>query len=669
MKKVQLMSICILVTATCLAGEATHEVSPHTKLKDAGFGHTRWTQGFWADRFQVCSDSMVPNMWRLLEDPEISHAYANFLAAAGKIEDRHRGPKWHDGDFYKWLEAAAYVYGITRDETLNRQMDEIIAVIGASQRNDGYIHSPVVIAMRSEVAKAGEFANRLDFETYNMGHLMTCACVHYQATGKTTLLEIARKAADYLYSVYKTDPQNLANNAICPSHYMAAADFYRITGDARYREMLVGLVEIRELVKNGTDDNQDRIPFYEQRTAVGHAVRANYLYAGAADILAETGDPRLRTALDRIWQDVVSTKLSITCGAGALYNGSSPDGAKKQDAIQPIHQAYGRPYQLPNITAHNESCATVGLILWSRRMLLLTSEARYADVMEQAFYNGLLASISLDGTKFLYTNALRVTEDLPFELRWTRDRQPYISCFCCPPNVVRIIAEAGEYAYNLSQEGVWINLYGSNVLDTKLPGGDPVKLTQVTYYPWDGAVRIAIDEAPKEEMAVFLRIPGWSHGSAVKVNGQQIEKDLEPEQYFAVRRQWKAGDRIELTIPMEAHWIEAHPLVEETRGQAAVQRGPIVYCLESADLPADVRLENVSVQPTKKLRAHYKKDLLGGVTVLEGRARVVADGSWEQRLYRPVSPKKPAEIDLRLIPYYAWGNRGKTEMSVWLPVR
>ena len=264
---------------------------------------------------------MIPNMWHLLEDPEISHAYDNFLVAAGLKEGRHRGPTWHDGDFYKWLEAAAYTYAITKDEKLDQQMDQIIDVIGKAQREDGYIHTPVLIDEKKQSPPNGEFKNRLDFETYNMGHLMTCACIHYHATGKTSLLRIARKSTDYLYRIYKTEPEKLANNAICPSHYMGIMDMYRTTREPRYLELAAGLIDIRGMVKNGLDDNQDRIPFYEQREAVGHAVRANYLYAGAADILAETGDERLRLPLESIWNDVVYRKLYITGATGALYNG------------------------------------------------------------------------------------------------------------------------------------------------------------------------------------------------------------------------------------------------------------------------------------------------------------------------------------------------------------
>jgi hypothetical protein len=493
--------------------------------------------------------------------------------------------------------------------------------------------------------------------------------VHYQATGKKTLLAIAQKAADYLYGLYKTSPEILAANAICPSHYMGTADLYRVTGDSRYLELLKGLMEIRRLYQNGMDDNQDRIPFYEQREAVGHAVRANYLYAGAADLLAETGDERLRTPLESIWQDVVSRKLYITGATGALYNGASPDGSWKQDSIQPVHQAYGRPYQLPNITAHNESCATIGFVLWNKRMLLLSGEVRFADAMERALYNGVLAAISLDGTKYFYTNPLRVTKDLPFELRWSRHREPYISCFCCPPNVVRMIAESAEYAYSVSPEGVYVHLYGSNVLDTKLPTGGRIRLNQVTDYPWDGRVLLTVEEAPQGPCTVFLRIPGWSSGARVEVNNRTAAKQASPSQYFPIRRTWKAGDRIELTIPMEPQWIEGHPMAEEIRGQAALQRGPLVYCLESADLPAGVRPEEVAVRPSDSWKAVFRKDVLGGVTVVEGRGYVPEQRPWDTALYRPVSLKKPRPIAVRLIPYYAWDNRGQGEMCVWLPVR
>jgi DUF1680 family protein len=664
------LRLYILVLTIFLAGSPNLLGSSLcTKLAGVDINDVQWTEGFWADKFDLCHRVMIPNMWRLLEDPKISGAYDNFLVAAGLEEGRHRGPKWHDGDFYKWLEAVAFVYGVTKDEKLNQQMDRIIDVIGKAQREDGYIHTPVIILQRRQAPGAAEFKDRLDFETYNMGHLMTCACIHYRATGKTSLLNIAKKAADFLYTVYKKSPKDLANNAICPSHYMGVVEMYRTTGEPKYLELAKALIGIRDLVKDGTDHNQDRIPFRKQTRAVGHAVRANYLYAGAADVYAQTGDKSLLTALEAIWRDVVYRKMYVTGATGALYDGASPDGSKDHEAIQLVHQAYGREYQLPNITAYNESCATVGFALWNWRMLQITAQARFADILELALYNGVLSAISLDGKKFFYTNPLRVVEDLPFELRWSRQREPYISCFCCPPNVVRTIAEVSNFAYNISDDGLWVNLYGGNVLDTELPDGSRIRLIQETDYPWDGTIKIVLEDVPAKKFSVFLRIPGWAKGSIVKVNNKVADNNLKTEQYFEVKRRWSTGDAIELVLPMPVQLIEANPLVEEARNQVAVKRGPIVYCLESVDLPGGVNIENVAIPPAIKFRSHFDPELLRGITVLQGKAKILAGGDWGDVLYRRISRQKPRMVDIRLIPYYAWGNRGKSEMMVWMPLR
>jgi len=669
---------CLLFWVVCLGGGNIHadgrgltdtSASPHVKLRSVDIDAVRWTDGFWAERFDWCRRIVIPNMWRLLEDPNISHAYENFLVAAGEKQGRHRGPKWHDGDFFKWLEAVAFVYATTHDEELDRQMDRIIEVIGKVQREDGYIHTPAIIAQRQRLPQADEFRDRLDFETYNMGHLMTCACTHYRATGKTSLLDIAGKAADFLYRTYKDSADTLASHAICPSHYMGIVEMYRTTGDPKYLELARGLIDIRDRVKEGTDDNQDRLPFRRQTQAVGHAVRANYLYAGAADVYAETGDPSLLSALEKIWRDVTSRKMYVTGATGALYNGASPDGSKAQSSILPVHQAYGRAYQLPNLAAHNESCATIGFVLWNWRMLAITGQARFADLLELALYNGVLASISLDGKEFFYTNPLARVADLPFELRWSRKREPYISCFCCPPNIARTIVETAAYAYSVSDDGVWINLYGSNTLDTHLPGGGAIKLRQQTEYPWDGTIRIITESAPPTEFSLFLRIPGWAEGSRAAVNGKPVGKNLESGQYFEIRRSWSAGDRIELVLPMPVQLLEAHPLVEEARNQAAVRRGPIVYCLESVDLPENVKVANVTISlDSQFVETQDFASLPGAEVVLEGKACVSAGGSWDNTLYRKVVSEEPTAIDLRLIPYYTWGNRGDSEMTVWMPL-
>jgi DUF1680 family protein len=650
--------------------------SPHVRLRSVDMSDVQWTHGFWAAKFDQCSEVMVPNMWQLLSNTEVSFAYHNFLVATGRSEGRHCGPKWNDGDFYKWLEAAAYVYGMTKNEALDRLMDEVIQVIGEAQREDGYLHTPVIIEQRQGTGKAREFAERMDFETYNLGHLMTTACVHFRATGKTNLLDVARQAADYLYDYYQTAAAELARNAICPSHYMGVVEMYRTTGDERYLELARNLIEIRDLVKEGGDDNQDRVHLREQTEAVGHAVRANYLYAGMADVVAETGDESLLKTLITLWHSVVGQKMYVTGACGALFDGASPYGSKDQKAITRVHQAYGRPYELPNIASHNETCANIGNGLWNWRMLQLTGEGRFADILELVLYNSLLCGISLDGRKFFYTNPMRVLRDQPYQLRWSRTRQPFIGCFCCPPNAVRMIAEVNSYAYCVSNDdsasdgAVWVNLYGASVLDTKLPNGAKIVLEQDTDYPWEGHVRFVIRATDARKFALMLRIPGWADSAAVSVNGEITGVEAKPGEYYGISRMWSAGDSVEIEIPMASRLVEANPFVEETLNQVAIQRGPVVYCLESADLPEGVRIMDIRIPAEIELRPRIDSQLLGErVTVLEGRAERIPQGDWSRQLYRDLRHLESEEIDIRLVPYYAWGNRTEGEMTVWIPLR
>jgi hypothetical protein len=425
---------------------------------------------------------------------------------------------------------------------------------------------------------------------------------------------------------------------------------------------------MRDQIEGGTDDNQDRLPFRQQTQAVGHAVRANYLYAGVADVYAETGDATLLAPLEKIWNDLVTRKLYITGGCGALYDGASPDGSKDQKQITRVHQAYGRDYQLPNATAHNETCAAIGNLLWNWRMLQITGDAKYADVIEQSLYNAILAGVSLDGTKFFYTNTLRQLDPMPVELRWSRQRQPWISCFCCPPNVARTIAESASYAYACSDRGLYVALYGSGTCRTSLKDGTPVTLTQESNYPWDGKIRLTIDTSAPKEFSLLLRIPGWTRHASIQVNGQPLSDSSQPGTFHEIRRTWSPGDRVELDLPMPVRVLEANPLVEETRNQLAVTRGPIVYCLESPDLPNGVRLTTVRVPRDTQWSARQEDNLLGGVTVLEAKALASENPSpWSGQLYRDVTPSTDRTIDLKLIPYFAWANRGKSEMSVWLP--
>lgn len=687
MKLIQASLLIALLTGTALSVRAGERAlidttrSPHSKMYMVDLADTRWTGGFWQERFNVCRETMVPHLWEIFQNDEESHAWANFLIAAGvehRGDDKFHGPPFNDGDFLKWVEALAQIYAVTHDPAIDAQMDKIIAVVAKAQREDGYLHTQTIIPQRQGDPKVKEFADREHFETYNMGHLMTTACIHYRATGKTSLLDLARKAADYIDGLCTRVPDELARNAICPSHYMGVMELYRTTREPRYLELGKKLIEIRSLVgpEVGSDFNQDRLPFCELTLAEGHAVRANYLYAGVADVFAESGDASLLKTLNVLAGNVAGTKLYITGMTGALYDGASPDGSSAHKSIKPTHQSYGRDFQLPNLTAYNETCATIGYALWTWRMLELSGDAQFADLFEQSLYNGVLPGISLEGTHYFYVNALRKSRDFTWPMRWSRTRTPNLkSSFCCPPNVVRTIAEAHNYVYTLSPDTLWVNLYAATSLDTKWLDGSRIRLRQETDYPWDGAIKLTVDEAPARPVAFKLRIPGWSHAGAttVRVNGEPVAGEFTPGTYAEVKRTWKAGDRVEIAIAFKPTLWEANPLVEETVDQVAVRYGPLVYCLESNDVPAGVKLADIALS-LRNDPGHFavRRLKIGNADVVALSVPVLAlqRPQWQSgQLYRELgsSAARPAEVTM--IPYYAWGNRGDTDMTVWVPVR
>jgi DUF1680 family protein len=664
----------------------THN-SRYAVMTAAPLSAVKWTGGFWGERFQVLSQTSLLSMWQTWQTKE-GKGFNNFLIAAGEQQGDHHAPPFHDGDMYKWLEAVASVYAINKDPELDRVMDRFIGLIVKAQRPDGYIHTPVIIKERNAARQAAAtkaesdaatvvgtatgtkddkaFENRLNFETYNLGHLITAGIVHKRATGKTTLFNAAVKAADFLYDFCQRAPGELAGNAICPSHYMAVAEMYRETGNTKYLDLLQQFIDIRGMVENGTDDNQDRIPFRQQYQAMGHAVRANYLYAGVADLYLESGEAQLMKNLESIWQDIVTRKMYINGACGALYDGTSPDGTNyKPDSIQKVHQSYGRPFQLPHSTAHNETCANIGNLLFNWRMLEATGDARYADVVENCLYNSILSGISLDGEKYFYTNPLRLSDELPYTLRWPKERTKYISCFCCPPNTLRTLCEAQNYAYTLGKNAIYVNLYGNNTLRTQLEGAGNIVLEQTTDYPWDGRVTIAVKELKgKKDFSLRLRLPEWCMKSLVQKNGLTITPRLE-NGYCVIDGTWKKGDAISFTMQMPTRIMEANPLVEENRGQVAVQRGPIVYCAESTDL-SGIDIDNVSIPLDAQFRPVEMTIDGSRVMGLEGEVVVRGEASWKGQLYREVARQQQRRT-IRLIPYYAWGNRGKSEMTVWMP--
>ena len=684
--------VCCCATATLHAqGLTDMSRSQQAKMQNLPMGAVRWTGGFWGNVFDTMHSIGVWEMWNTWNTPwetldadgkHGSHGFRNFEVAAGTVKGKHHGPPFHDGDMYKWLEACAAVYAVTKDAKLDTLMDRFIEQVALAQRADGYIHTPVVISERNagidshagtdnaagiEIGKdqAHAFASRLNFETYNLGHLMTAGIVHKRATGKTTLFDCGRKAADFLYNFLTNDAAELSRNAICPSHYMGAAEMYRETGDPKYLELAKGLIAIRDSVTNGEDHNQDRHKFRDQYEAMGHAVRANYLYAGVADLYAETGEAQLLKNLSAIWDDIVNHKIYIMGGCGALYDGVSPDGTTyDQPSIQQIHQAYGRQFQLPQEAAHNEICAQIGMLLFSWRMFQTTVDPKYIDNIENELYNGILSGISLDGKDFFYTEALRRTKEFPYTMRWPKHRQRYISCFCCPPNTLRTLCQAQEYAYSINKDTLWVNLYGQNTLKTK-----DLEIEQQTNYPWDGHIRLTINKA-KNLKSIRMHIPGWSTDLSLKLNGEPIlVEDLRQP------RKWKKGDVIELDLPMPVRLVEANPLVEEAKNQVAVMRGPTVYCLEGQDIgtiPAasgKPRINDVAIPADAKFRE--VPVTISGTTMiaLETDALVTNDSAWDNNtLYRELRPAAKQRVKVRLIPYYAWDNRGIDDMSLWLPL-
>ena len=649
-------------------------------MTNTPLGSVKWTGGFWADRFNVMSTTGIWSMWDTWNTPyetldamglHGSNGFRNFEVAAGTVKGKHHGPPFHDGDMYKWLEACATVYAITKDPKLDALMDKFIEQVALAQRADGYIHTPVVISERNagidshanaenaagiEIGKDQKhaFASRLNFETYNLGHLITAGIIHKRATGKTTLFDCGRKAADFLYNFLTNDAAELSRNAICPSHYMGAAEMYRETGDAKYLTLAKGLIAIRDSVENGEDHNQDRHKFRDQYEAMGHAVRANYLYAGVADLYAETGEAQLMKNLSAIWDDIIQHKIYIMGGCGALYDGVSPDGTTyNQPSIQQIHQAYGRQFQLPQEAAHNEICAQIGMMLFSWRMFQTTGDAKYIDNIENELYNGILSGISIDGKDFFYTETLRRTKEFPYTMRWPKHRQHYITCFCCPPNTLRTLCQAQEYAYAVSGQTLYVNLYGQNALKSK-----NLEVEQTTDYPWNGKVTLTVKKA-KNLQTIQLHKPNWCDKYTVKVNGENAD--------LSITRKWKKGDVIELSLDMRPRLVEANPLVEEAKNQVAVMRGPIVYCLEGQDIQGDCRISDIALPADIQLKEVPMTIEGHSFTALEGDAIVTNDKTWNnQTLYRELSKPSSRKVRIRLIPYYAWDNRGIQDMSLWL---
>lgn len=647
--------------------------SPHSRLRSVDLSDVRWTDGFWKQKFDLVKDVTIPKMWEYFNtdyDAEGGHHWIDFRIGAGLQEGPWKGRSWHDGDFYKWLEAVAHVYMVTKDPRLDQQMDDVIEIIGKAQQPDGYLSTQIILQ------KWPRFQNIHHHELYNMGHLMTAACIHHRATGKDSFLKTARNVGDYLYETFKDRKPELAHFGFNPSNIMGAVELYRTTGDRRYLDLANTFIDMRgsqpagsrHTGLGGTDQTQDRVPLRNETEAVGHAVTATYLYCGAADAYMETGDETLLAALNRIWSDVVRRKLYIHGGVGPLTRGMS-------SRYDDVHEAFADPYFLPNRQCYCETCANIGNAMWNWRMLNITGDAKYADVMERVWYNGGISGLGLDGDSFLYTNVLRrFGRDVPLLRSDRPDRWKHRVGYCCPPQLARTVAQMHGYVYSTSEDALWVHLYGGNALDTQLADGRKLKLTQKTNYPWDGKVRLQIEDvAAGKPFAIMLRIPEWAIGATVRVNGQPAGVEVVAGRYTTLRRAWSGGDVVELSLPMQVRLVRANPLAEELRGQVAVMRGPVLYCLESVDLPDGTDVMEVALPADADLTPRFDADFLGGVVVLEGTAIHWENTGWREaawdaeRLYEDASRPRLRPVSVRLIPYHAWLNRGPSQMTVWMP--
>ena len=665
MKQLLIVLCSICMTNFCHAQERgiiNNAESPHVKLKSVNIGDCRWISGFWADKFKVCEETMAPHMGTLLKG-DTGHAYNNFKIAAGLKEGKHQGMHWHDGDFYKWMEAAVYVYAINKDPEILKDLDEIIEVIGKAQEDDGYLSTQITLT------DVDRWTNRQYHELYNSGHLLTSACIHHRVTGKTNFLKIARKHADYLYRTFRPQPPELARFGFNQTQIMGLVELYRTTKNKEYLHLAEIFINMRGRSKVEPDATarykaigdmvQERTPLRRSEEAVGHAVLALYYYAGAADVYAETGEQAVVDALDRLWDNVVQKKMYITGACGQTHHGSS-------SKVDFVHEAFIAEYMMPNLTAYNETCANICNAMFSHRMLGIKGESKYADVMELVLYNSALSGISIEGTHYFYTNPLRRTHDHAMDTTDQQDRAPYIPCFCCPPNLVRTIAKVSGWAYSLSENGVAVNLYGGNTLDTTLLDGSELKLKQETQYPWDGRVVITMEACKNSPFAMMLRIPGWADEATILVNGQDTGVEAKPGTYATIHRVWKAGDVLSLDIPMAIKLLEGHPRIEEVRNQVAIKRGPIVYCIESPDLPEGAGILNVYLPESSELTTQYRPEFLGGLTAINGNVLLRLDK--KDGMYRTLDRPIWKEVKTQFVPYFAWSNRGVAEMTVWLPI-
>jgi DUF1680 family protein len=624
--------------------------STHYRIANIPFTAVRVDDPFWSPRIETNRSVTVPYDFEKCEE---TGRISNFAKAAGLQQGAHEGIFFNDSDVFKVIEGAAYSLMLHPDPALDAYLDTVIALIAASQEPDGYLYTARTIAERNGTPEAlpaeregkTRYSNlRISHELYNIGHMYEAAAAHYQATGKRSLLDVAIKSADHIDHTFGPDKLRYV-----PGHQeieLGLVKLHQVTGDERYLKLAKFFLDER-----GRPDGhelysayaQDHLPVTEQSEAVGHAVRAGYMYAGMADVAALTGDSSYIDAIDTIWQDVVAKKLYITGGIGARHEG----------------EAFGEAYELPNATAYNETCAAIANIYWNQRLFQLHGHAKFIDVLERSLYNGFLPGIDFSGNRFFYVNPLEFDGEFHFNRDDSLLRMPWFGCSCCPTNVVRLFPALGGYIYAQQEKNVYVNLFIGSKARLQV-GTTALNLAQSTKYPWNGAVKIKVDPAKVIRFALCVRIPGWAQGEPVPsslyryldtpdeqavrltINGEETPIRLN-KGYARIDRTWQKGDLVELTLPMPVRRVVSNRKVVANRGLVAVERGPVVYCLEGVDNGG--RALGRTLADEAKFTVKWTPDLLHGVNVLRTRQ---------------------GKEELVFVPYYAWAHRGVGEMAVWL---
>lgn len=599
---------------------------------------------FWAPRQETLRKVTIPHLFKMLEK---AGNINNFRLARDKAREGYSGPFWMDSDLYKAIEAAAYVLAKHPDPDLEKQMDELINLISSAQMSDGYLNTYFQV-----VEPDKRWTNLMAaHELYCAGHLFEAAVAYYEATGKRNLLDVAIRFADHIDSIFGEGEGKRLGYCGHPEVELALVKLWKVTGEKRYLDLARFFILKRGSKFFAQEHNipleqydgtnlQDNVPIKEQKEIVGHAVRAGYLMAGATDIGRETSDEELLQMVQRVWRNATEKRMFITGGFGSSS----------------ANEGFTTDYDLPNLTAYQETCASCAMVFWAHRLALLYGDAKYVDVMERTLYNGALAGISLSGDRFFYVN--------PLESKGGYKREEWFGCACCPPNIARLLASLGNYIYAQSDDGIWVNLYVQGSADIELKNGK-VKLEVLGDYPWDGHILVSLNPEMPVEFSLNLRVPGWCKGVEVRVNGKLEEKPTVENGYIVLRRTWQKGDKVELDLAMPVEKIVAHPGVKENVGKIALQRGPLVYCFEEEDQRAPLRVIYINIDT--EFKPKWDAKLLGGIVVLEGEG-LGSDGvDWQGKLYQP-APTKVKKVKVLAIPYYAWDNREPGAMKVWMPL-